>query len=215
MKKNLVNIVMTLLFMIGQSQDTVVPLHYVKIVDNNMLRIMDSVSEYFWNCPISKELQCCYVYVEIHKHKELGEDIIFTVMPYCESLLVLQAYIWGCDSWAIAWKNELPFLFTFMDTTLFETQKVTNWHIESGHKEISYFYKYYPLPLEQVVRYDRNTFRQIFKMPCIDLSTMFPIRISETKIVYKYKNDIDKSQGFPPPCRGDTGKCPFDTFTRD
>jgi len=190
MKKNLIYIVMTLLFMIGQSQDTVVPLHYVKIVDENMLHMMDSVMEHASKCSILKELPCCYVCVEKIVDKEYGEMVQFVTRPYNESLLVLDAYIWGCDSWAIAWNNELPYLFKFLDTSLFEVLEVVEFHIEVIYNEIQYYYEYEAsdhtsqLPLEQCEVYDKDTCRLIFRSPCIDISNMTKKRLSSWKILY-------------------------------
>lgn len=174
-----------------RAQDTILTIKKNGIVDSSFLRIMDDVYNNAQKCTFVQELPC-YVSVSVitNKYSE-DRDITFTTKPYNESILLLHAFLWGCSDWGVTQYEDMTFLFTFSDTSLFTP---IGYDTLSLHSECGIDYEIigtrgdYPLPLCITASYTYDSFRKHAQSQCVDISNMEKIVINKQKVLFVNKN---------------------------
>lgn len=175
------------------SQDTVVPIPMVDVVDDKLAGMMNDVEIHFNECVFTKEIPS-FVIVSEYIGNSGDKYMVFETRPYNEAYLYLQAIMWGTTKWKISIYKGIRFLFLLDDADSFFVKKQDVDISISTKNGVDYEYlsfdgKYY-LPISSFEIFLCKDGRCCVEPECIDIANMERLVISKNKIRYCHKRDL-------------------------
>lgn len=175
------------------SQDTVISIPMVDVVDDKMAGMINDVEIHFNECSFTKEIPS-FVIVSEYLGNSGDKYMVFETRPYNETYLYLQAIMWGTSKWKISIYKGIRFLF-LLDDADFSFVKIQDIDVSLSVKNgMDYEYmpldgKYY-LPIRSFEIFLCKDGRCYVKPDCIDIANMERHVVSKNTIRYCHKRDL-------------------------